>query len=344
MKAVILAAGRSTRTWPVTKDIPKPLLPILGTPLLGYTIGGLKDQIEEWHILTHHEDTLVQEYLEETFPDLTMHFTPVVPDGTGVVRFLAEDLRDEEAFLVLNGDDLYHPRDIQRLIQAETPNAVLAKEVEDPSRFGVFVLESDHVKELVEKPATPISNLANAGAYKFSGRIFEHTLTMSPRGEYEIVEYINALIAKGEDITLVTVEGYWLPITYPWDILHAQRYFLETADIAWRIDPSAQVDGSAFIGKNVYIGKNCVVEADVELEDVCLLEDVYIGTFSRIHASVLAPGTKVEAETLVTPKEGKHALRIADKDPVEISPTYCGAFTASHTTLSGYVEGPSFHS
>lgn len=342
MKAVLLAAGRSTRTWPVTRDLPKPLLPILGMPTIGYTVNGLKDIIDEWYVLTNFGAEEVQSYLVSTFPDVTFHFVTDILQGTGsAVRLLSEKLRDDN-FLVLNGDDLYHPADIRRLAAAETPNAVLVKEVKDPSRFGVFVTKDGKATALVEKPKEPISNLANTGAYKFSGAIFSYTLEMSPRGEYEITDYVNALIADKKDISLVTVEDYWLPITYPWDVLVAQRWFLSNADVAYRVDPTAKVDGSAFLGKNVYIGKNCVIEEEVELENVCLLEGTHVGAYSRIHASVLAPRTQVAPETFVTPHEGTHELPVAGKDPVAMTPPYGGMFTAPETQVSGYVEGPVF--
>lgn len=338
-----MAAGRSTRTWPVTRDLPKPLLPILGMPTVGYTVGGLKDVISEWYVLTGFGAQEVQDYLTTTFPEVTFHFVTDVLMGTGsAVRLLAEELRNDN-FLVLNGDDLYHPMDIRRLAEAPEANAVLVKEVKDPSRFGVFKTSEDgKATALVEKPQEFVSNLANTGAYKFHGEIFSYTLEKSPRGEYEITDYVNSLIADAKDVGLVTVEGYWLPITYPWDVLLAQRYFLSKADIAWRVDPSAQIDGSAFLGKNVYVGKNCVIENDVELEDVCLMDGSYVGAFSHLQGSVLASGTKVAADTHVVLHEGSHELPVAGKDPVAVTPPFTGIFTAPGVEVSGFVDGPVF--
>lgn len=340
MKAVLPAAGHSTRTWPITRDIPKPMLPILGTPIIGYTMGGLKDLIDEWLILLHPEDKATQEYLETAFPDLNIRFFRIMPDGTGIIQHVADELRNEEAFLILMGDDLYHPADIRRLVEHPARHAVMGKQVKDPSRFGVFVLKDGNVTSLVEKPQTFISDLANTGAYKFGGEVFEHTLQRSPRGELEVTDFVNYLIGKGQEVGLITVEGYWLPITYPWDVLSAQRYFLSKADIAWRLDPTADVPSSVVLGKNVYVGKNCVIEEEVELEDVCLMDGVHVGAYSRIHGSVIGSNSRVAPDTLVTPHDGAHDLPVANKAPVSVTPAYGGIFTAPDASIEGFIDGP----
>jgi len=342
MKAVLLAAGRSTRTWPISRDIPKPLLPILGTPIIGYTIGGLRTVVDEWFIVVGNGADLVKAYLTETFPDVTMHFVDDVMQGTGSALLQVAPMLADESFLVLNADDLYHPSDIRALAESASPNAGLAKTVSDPERFGIYTLEKDKPVALVEKPKNSVSKYANAGAYKFHTDIFAHELTLSPRGEYEIVEYINYLFSEGQEFALSEVQGYWLPVTYPWDVLVAQRYFMSQADIAYRVDPSAEVDDSVFLGKNVYVGKGCRIGAEVELENVFLMDGVHVGDYVRLHDCVLAPGVTVKSDTLVTPKAGEHLLPIAAKEPVLITPQFSGAFVANNETLEGYVDGPIF--
>lgn len=342
MKAVLLAAGRSTRTWPLSRDIPKPLLPILGMPIIGYTISGLRSLVSEWYVVVGNGADQVESYLWEQFPQTTFHFVQDIMEGTGSALMQVRPYLDKESFLVLNADDLYHPDDIAALITSPESSAGLAKTVSDPRRFGIYIMEGDRPVGLVEKPQSGGGTYANAGAYKFHTDIFAHTLTRSPRGEYEIVDYINYLFAQHAEFALAEVKGYWLPVTYPWDVLVAQRYFLSRADVAYRVDPSAEVDGSVYLGKNVYIGKGCRVGAEVELENVCLMEGVTVGDYVRLHDTVMAPGSMVSPDTLVTAHPGDHLLPIAGKEPQLVSPQFSGAFVASGETLAGFVDGPIF--
>lgn len=342
MKAVLLAAGRSTRTWPLSRDLPKPLLPILGMPIIGYTVSGLRSLVSEWYVVVGNGAEQVESYLRGQFPEIAFHFVQDVMEGTGSALLQVRPALDQESFLVLNADDLYHPEDIAALITSPASSAGLAKTVSDPRRFGIYTMEGDHPVGLVEKPQSGSGTYANAGAYKFHTDIFAHTLSRSSRGEYEIVDYINYLFDQKADFALTEVKGYWLPVTYPWDVLVAQRYFLSRADVAYRVDPSAEVDGTAYLGKNVYVGKGCRVGAEVELENVCLMEGVSVGDYVRLHDTVMGPGSTVTEGTLVTAHPGEHMLPIAGKEAVPVTPQFSGAFVASGEHLSGFVDGPIF--
>lgn len=344
MKAVLLAAGKSTRTYPLTTNIPKPLLPIIGKEIISYTIDGLSDEIVEWYIILGFEGEKVQEYLKEKYPALILHFIHQKGmRGTGeALALLSEELKGE-SFIVLNGDDLYFPEDVKGLMKSDTKYGVLAAHAEDPSRFGVFRIQGETLIELIEKPAEYISNLVNVGVYKLHGDIFKYELTLSPRGEYEIVEYINRLLRDGEEVRVEKMEGYWLPITYPWDILKAQRHLLEKGDVRNIIPVSAELHSTAYIGQNVVIGEHCVIGENVELEDVCLFDYVKIDANSRIHGSVIAKNVHITETTIVDgASSGFIMLPIGGKEHVSINPEYKGIFTESHLEVSGFYVEPTF--
>lgn len=344
MKAVLLAAGKSTRTYPLTTHIPKPLLPILGKEVISYALDGLSDEISEWYIVLGFEAEQVKEYLKEKYPAHIFHFVHQEGmRGTGeALALLADELR-EESFIVMNGDDLYFPGDIKALMNSENKYGVLAAHAEDPSRFGVFRIQGDTVIELVEKPSEYISNLVNVGVYKFHGDIFKYPLTLSPRGEYEIVEYINLLLRDGEEVKVQKMEGYWLPITYPWDILKAQRYLLEKGDVRNIIPVSAEIHSTAYIGQNVVLGEHCVIGENVELENVCLFNHVKIDANSRVHGSVIAQNVHILETTIVDGADAKEiSLPIGGKEHVAITPEYKGIFTEPHLEISGFYLEPAF--
>ncbi|HEY5132134.1 MAG TPA: sugar phosphate nucleotidyltransferase, partial [Candidatus Krumholzibacteriaceae bacterium] len=87
---------------------------------------------------------------------------------------------------------------------------ILLKEVPDPERFGVPVLEGDRVVRIEEKPKRPASRYAVTGIYLFDGRVFEIIKTLKPsaRGELEITDVNNAYIAR-QELTWDVLDGWW---------------------------------------------------------------------------------------------------------------------------------------
>jgi bifunctional UDP-N-acetylglucosamine pyrophosphorylase/glucosamine-1-phosphate N-acetyltransferase len=148
------------------------------------------------------------------------------PRGTGdAVHGCKNHLRGG-SFLVLNGDDLYGARDLAQL--AQHPAGLLVKSVNDPERWGIATLKADGTLEkLVEKPKglTP-PQLANAGAYVFPAHVFETELSLSPRNEYEITQYVSVLAEKG--VVQPVMCETWLPIGDEATWNAAQQVELET--------------------------------------------------------------------------------------------------------------------
>src|SRR4029079_2402134 len=103
----------------------------------------------------------------------------------------------------------------------------LAK-VPEPERFGVAVLEGDHVVRLVEQPKEQISDLALVGVYLFDRTIVEAAKTLKPswRGEYEITDAIQRLIDGGLAVRAAMVGGWWKDTGRPEDLLEANRMML----------------------------------------------------------------------------------------------------------------------
>jgi bifunctional UDP-N-acetylglucosamine pyrophosphorylase/glucosamine-1-phosphate N-acetyltransferase len=131
------------------------------------------------------------------------------PRGTGdAVRSCRERLRPG-SFLVLNGDDLYGAADLAELARHRA--GLLAHPVDEPRKFGIAFLKPDgSLEKLVEKPPLEGRQLANAGAYVFPSEVFHIELTPSPRGEYEVTEYVSKLAAQ-ETFAVVPAK-FWLPI------------------------------------------------------------------------------------------------------------------------------------
>jgi len=210
MDAVLLAAGLGTRLRPHTEKTPKPLLPVQGRPILDWTLGALPRAVDRVVVVTHYLAEQVNEYLRTQ-----THFKDWVtvpqgdPQGTGdAFRKCREHIRSDRV-MVLNGDDLFGAADLASL--AACTAGVIVQEVQEPKKFGIAFLNKDGTLEkLVEKPDLPAPQLANTGAYVFPREVFKIEITRSPRGEYEITDYVTKLAAQ-QPFHVVRAT-FWFPI------------------------------------------------------------------------------------------------------------------------------------
>jgi NDP-sugar pyrophosphorylase family protein len=210
MDAIILAAGLGTRLRPHTLTTPKPLLTVRDRPILDWTLGALPRAVDRVVVVVNYLAEQIEDYLRRQ-----AHFRTwatvrqTEPRGTGdALRSCREQVRSDR-LLVLNGDDLYGAADLAAL--AACPAGVLVYPVDDPPHWGIaFVKPDGTLEKLVEKPKLEGRHLANAGVYVFPREVFDIPLTRSPRGEYEITEYVTKLAERGP-VSVVPAK-FWLPI------------------------------------------------------------------------------------------------------------------------------------
>lgn len=210
MDAIILAAGLGTRLRPHTEKVPKPLLPVQGRPILDWTLGALPAEVDRVVVVVHYLKEQVEDYLRaQTHFKEHVAVWQQVPRGTGDALLACKGHLRGGPFLVMNGDDLFGAADLARMVKH--PAALLCHEVQEPRKFGIaFLREDGTLRELIEKPNLGGPLLANTGAYVFPENVFENELTLSPRGEYEIVQYVSALAKKGT--VRVEKAEFWFPI------------------------------------------------------------------------------------------------------------------------------------
>ncbi len=210
MEAIILAAGLGTRLRPHTVNTPKPLLPVQGRPILDWTLAALPASVERVVVVVNYLAEQIERYLEGQ-----PHFAEwktvrqEVPRGTGDAFRSCRAFLRSDRYLVLNGDDLYGADDLARL--SECSAGLLVHPVDEPRKFGIaFTRPDGSLERLVEKPALDGRQLANIGAYLFPQEVFAIELKPSPRGEYEITDYVTQLAARRGVQTVPA--RFWLPI------------------------------------------------------------------------------------------------------------------------------------
>jgi len=223
---VILAAGLGTRLRPHTLTTPKPLLLVRGRPILDWILGALPPSVDRIVVVVHYLAEQVETYLRSQpwFSRFATVFQES-PRGTGDALRQCRPRLTSDHFLVLNGDDLFGARDLKAL--AEKPAGVLVHAVDEPRKFGIAFLKPDGTLEkLVEKPDLDGRRLANTGAYVFPREVFDIELRLSPRGEYEITDYVTTL-ARQRPFHVVQAE-FWFPIGTEEAWKRAEQQELET--------------------------------------------------------------------------------------------------------------------
>jgi glucose-1-phosphate thymidylyltransferase len=218
MKGIILAGGLGTRMYPLTKITNKHLLPVYDKPMIYYPLQALLNAgIEDILIVTggnYAGDFL--RLLGNGHDFGLKHINYTYQEGEGGIAaalILAEFFADKDKICVILGDNIIE-KNIRTAVQAferqQEGAKIILKEVPDPQRFGVPVLEGDKIVRIEEKPKAPRSPYAVTGIYLYDKKVFDiiKTLRPSDRGELEITDVNNAYIEKGQ-LTWEVLDGWW---------------------------------------------------------------------------------------------------------------------------------------
>ena len=218
MKGVVLAGGLGTRLYPLTKITNKHLLPVYDRPMVTYPVECLvKAGIRDILIVTGGNNPGDFLRLLCNGRDYGVdHISYAYQEGEGGIAealSLAEAHARGESICVVLGDNIVE-KNIKAAAQDFTKQGrgakILLKEVDDPQRFGVPVLEGDRVARIEEKPKNPASRYAVTGIYFYDSQVFDFIKTLSPsqRGELEITDVNNLYISQGS-MTWSILDGWW---------------------------------------------------------------------------------------------------------------------------------------
>ena len=257
MKGIILAGGKGTRLYPMTKVISKQLLPIYDKPLIYYPLSILLlASIREILIISTPDDTPVYEKLLGNGSQIGVSISYKVqetPRGLADAFILGEEFIGDDSVCLVLGDNVFYGSSMTKILNqamAENKGAtIFGYPVKNPCAFGVVEFDENHnVIGIEEKPEHPKSNYAVPGLYFYDNRVVEiaKNVKPSPRGEIEITAINNAYLAMGELKVKLFERGFaWLDTGTPEGMLKAAE-FVETMqdrqgyyvscieEIAWR--------------------------------------------------------------------------------------------------------------
>jgi dTDP-glucose pyrophosphorylase len=239
VKAVILAAGKGTRMKNLTEDLPKPMLKVWGKPILEHIVNGLIGAgIREIFIVTGHRAEVIEAHFGNgaRWGARIAYGRQLVQDGTGKAPELARNFVGSDHFLLTYGDILVkpetYPRMVRRFGEGNFAGLVTVTGSADVTQGGLNFFDADFcLTRLIEKPsAAQVEELRregwlkpgqtawyNAGIYVFRPAVFEFTskLQKSPRGEYELTDALNAMVAAGGRVAGMPIEGRWVDVRDP---------------------------------------------------------------------------------------------------------------------------------
>ena len=257
MKGIILAGGKGTRLYPMTKAVSKQLLPIYDKPMIYYPLSILMlAGIREILLISTPEDTPVYEKLLGDGARIGIQLSYKVqetPRGLADAFILGEEFIGDDSVCLILGDNVFYGVDMTRTLRESMANntgaTIFGYPVKNPSSFGVAEFDKDgRVLSIEEKPEKPKSKYAVPGLYFYDNRVVEIAKQVKPskRGEIEITAVNNAYLELGElRVTLLGRGMAWLDTGTPQGMLNASE-FVETVqdrqgfyvscieEIAWR--------------------------------------------------------------------------------------------------------------
>ena len=301
MKAVILAGGFGTRLRPLTYTVPKPLVPMVGKPLITRMIESLPQSVDTVVLaVSYMREALEEHFLSNPCGRKVVVVNEPSPLGTGgAIKNVSQFL--DETFIAMNGDCV-SSLDLRSLVKAHREKGGLGTialwQVDDPSAFGVVELDkSCRIVNFQEKPKREEarSDLINAGYYVFEPEILDYIGKGQVSIEREVFPNILDYGLFGHRFT-----GHWMDCGTRESFLAAQAKILEsepqtsaTTKGACAIDPPNLIRSPI---RNARIGPYVCIEPGVTISEGCDISNSLI-----MKGAVLEPCCKVSG-SIIGPK------------------------------------------
>jgi glucose-1-phosphate thymidylyltransferase len=311
MKVIIPMAGFGTRLRPHTFTKPKPMVTVAGKPVLAHILDSLAPlDVEEVVFIVGHLGEKIQEYVSAHYNFVAHYVEQKEPKGQAHALHLAREHLTGPLFTLFV--DTIFEADL-RNIPKDCDGVCYVKEVPDPRRFGIAILENGYVTRLEEKPEDPVSNLAVIGLYyiregeKLAAAVAEVLRRdIKTKGEYFLATALQLMIDGGAKFKAVTVD-VWEDCGKPEAVLQTNRYLLDkTGGHAGKakksiIVPPVHIADSArvvhsVIGPYVSIAagavvqrsviKDSIIESGARIEDA-MLEQSLVGDNARVRGDYL---------------------------------------------------------
>ncbi|HEX3555729.1 MAG TPA: NDP-sugar synthase [Thermoanaerobaculia bacterium] len=288
IRALVLAAGLGTRLRPLTEQLPKPLLPVRGVPILGHTLTQLAALgCEAAAVNLHH----LGEQIRQRFGDahagmpLTWSEEPELLGTLGALHPLKEFFAPADLVLLINGDSLCRwplRKLVRRHLAAGAPATLLLSSRADPAAFGGGVGVDRSGRILSFRPGDPergevIQRHVFAGAHVFSPDLL---VRVGPGKADTVRDLYVPMLAAGERIASVVFAGRWHDLGTP------QRFLDATLD--W-----ARAEGPERLWRRSWISPEAGLGAGAQVRSASIEAGARVGERARVERSILLPGARI---------------------------------------------------
>jgi len=334
LKAMILAAGVGSRLDPLTRAIPKPMVPVVNRPVIEHIVLDLKKHgFTDILVNLHYLGDVIQQGLGDgSRLGVRLSYAPedkLWGDAGSVKR--SQAFFEDEAFLVVGGDDI-SDIDLSGLMalhrEKNAASTIATTVVDDPSQFGIVVTDEDgRITRFLEKPkgGDVFSDTANTGVYVFEPDVFD---LIPPDTFWGFGHNVfPSLLAEGRPLYGFATTAYWKDVgnlqvyrQTNFDAL-AGRVHLdiplrqEETGVWWgeniEIDPTVEIGSPVAIGSNVtvgagarilentVIGDGCVIEPNVTLKDTILWAGARVSEGTHLERCVVGTNAQVQSSVAI---------------------------------------------
>jgi NDP-sugar pyrophosphorylase family protein len=318
MKAVVLAGGYATRLRPISYNIPKLAFPVLGKPMINWTLDLLRDHgVDEAVLAVNYlADSLLAKVGKEHRGMRIRYSLEDRPLGTaGPVKLASHAIRVKDTFIVMNGDviadvDLTEMLRLHKRTKAAVTDAL--HEVPDPGRFGVVQLGQAHrIQQFIEKPRLEetTSHMINAGIYMIEPSVLR---MIPPKRKVSLETEIFPVLARQGKLVGFPFLGHWFDIgnfsdyqRANFELLreHGHRSILGHLGSGVvsdsRLKPPilfgdrTKIERTARVGPNVLLGKHCLISRGARVRDSIMFDRVAVGEGANISGAIIASDVSI---------------------------------------------------
>jgi len=296
MRAIIPVAGIGTRLKPHTHSTPKALLNVGGKPIIAHILDKLLEEgINKATFVIGYLGDMIKDYIEKKYPSVESSFIEQEKmEGLGHAIYTAIPTFDDDEIFIILGDTIF---DVNlKGVFKNKVSSLGVKEVEDYQRFGVAVVKNGIIEKLVEKPQTPVSNLALVGLYYVSHKqalinclneLVEKDIRT--KGELQLTDALQIMIDKGEKVTTFPVDG-WYDCGKPETLLSTNRYLLDKKG-SFKPRENVVINQPVFIAEdadvsNSIIGPYATISSGCVIKE-CIVKNSIIDSNARVEKALL---------------------------------------------------------
>ena len=296
MRAIIPVAGIGTRLKPHTHSTPKALLNVGGKPIIAHILDKLLEEgINKATFVIGYLGDMIKDYIKKKYPSVQSSFVEQEKmEGLGHAIYTAIPTFDDDEIFIILGDTIFdvNLKDVFK----NKVSALGVKEVEDYKRFGVAVVKNGFIEKLVEKPQTPLSNLALVGLYYVSNKqILVDSLNelvekdIRTKGELQLTDALQIMIDKGEKVKTFPVDG-WYDCGKPETLLLTNQYLLNKKG-SYKPRENVVINQPVFIAEdadvtNSIIGPYATISSGCKIKE-CIVKNSIIDSNAHVEKALL---------------------------------------------------------